>query len=435
MPLEFHCPHCQTLVRMPDHARGKRGRCPHCKEINDIPAHSEPEAEKPAPAPLPKPAAEQPKPAPVPKPAAEKPKPAPAPASAPLTKPVPRQSNSSLTPLDPLPNPAPATPGPLDLLSDLPQTPGLTPIGGPYGDPLGPAAGYGAPGYGAAGYGGSGGYVAGGYGGGYVAPAASSNPYLSPAYAPANYGRSQSSSGFDELRPLDESGRPGLPWEDRRRDNTLFETVKQVVMEPAYAFGNMHRTGGLGRPLSFAVYCSLIVGSANVGYKAIFDLLMTIPFLAFARVTEELTLFVFASIGINLVLGLVAVAIFGSLGAIFGAFVHAGILHLVLMMLNGARARFEATFRLTCYVQGSVGMINLIPLPCLSQLGAIVMYFVVMIIGVRWTHEISVGKSVAAVVITFFASILLVVIPVFLMFAFLFFLFGLIITAAAQGMR
>lgn len=369
MPVEFRCPHCKKLLRVPDNARGKRGRCPHCKEINDIPAASDP---APRPATMPSPA-----------------------------------------PLDPFAGApsAPYSPGPLDLLSDLPETPGLTPISNAYSDPLGgaaPTSGHGRSGFAGGGFGG------GNYGGGYAPSAAARNPYSAPSYSPAAYsGTGYSSDQFDESQPLSDSDRPGIPWENRRRDGTLFETAKQVLLQPAYAFGSMRRSGGLGRPLGFAIYCSLIGGTINLVISLVFNLIPTLIQVALGQMPPQLLGFVFVVMAINLVVGLIAVAIFGTLAAIIGAFIHSAVLHLVLMMLNGARGTFEATFRLSCYTQGTLALLNVVP--CIGPLAAFIMYYVISIIGVRWTHEISLGKSVAAVFITSAVFFGLVVIPLILL--------------------
>lgn len=37
MPIEFTCPHCESLLRVEDANAGKRARCPHCGMINRIP--------------------------------------------------------------------------------------------------------------------------------------------------------------------------------------------------------------------------------------------------------------------------------------------------------------------------------------------------------------------------------------------------------------
>jgi hypothetical protein len=41
MPIEFHCNHCNHLVRAGDEHAGKRGKCPHCKNSVYIPTPSD----------------------------------------------------------------------------------------------------------------------------------------------------------------------------------------------------------------------------------------------------------------------------------------------------------------------------------------------------------------------------------------------------------
>lgn len=41
MPIEFHCSHCNHLIRAPGEHAGKRGKCPHCKNSVYIPTPSE----------------------------------------------------------------------------------------------------------------------------------------------------------------------------------------------------------------------------------------------------------------------------------------------------------------------------------------------------------------------------------------------------------
>jgi phage FluMu protein Com len=39
--IEFHCNHCDKLVRAPDSAGGKRGKCPYCKQSVYVPMPAE----------------------------------------------------------------------------------------------------------------------------------------------------------------------------------------------------------------------------------------------------------------------------------------------------------------------------------------------------------------------------------------------------------
>ncbi|MBK9127547.1 MAG: hypothetical protein IPM13_07070 [Phycisphaerales bacterium] len=41
MPIEFHCNHCNHLIRAGSEHAGKRGKCPHCKNSVYIPTPSE----------------------------------------------------------------------------------------------------------------------------------------------------------------------------------------------------------------------------------------------------------------------------------------------------------------------------------------------------------------------------------------------------------
>jgi phage FluMu protein Com len=38
MSIEFHCEHCNKLIKAPDESGGKRGKCPYCNQSNYIPA-------------------------------------------------------------------------------------------------------------------------------------------------------------------------------------------------------------------------------------------------------------------------------------------------------------------------------------------------------------------------------------------------------------
>ncbi len=41
MPIEFHCEHCEKLVKAPDDAGGRRAECPHCKGMCYVPTASD----------------------------------------------------------------------------------------------------------------------------------------------------------------------------------------------------------------------------------------------------------------------------------------------------------------------------------------------------------------------------------------------------------
>ena len=94
---------------------------------------------------------------------------------------------------------------------------------------------------------------------------------------------------------------------------------------------------------------------------------------------------------------LIAFAIFMPALIALGSFVGAGILHLSLMICGGAKQPFETTFRTYCYVHGSAGILQVVPM-CGAMVSGI-WALVCLCIGLSKTHEISVGKAVLAVLL------------------------------------
>lgn len=51
MPIEYHCPHCQSQLRVADENAGKQARCPHCNHFHKIPGELAAPTEPPQPHP------------------------------------------------------------------------------------------------------------------------------------------------------------------------------------------------------------------------------------------------------------------------------------------------------------------------------------------------------------------------------------------------
>ena len=79
---------------------------------------------------------------------------------------------------------------------------------------------------------------------------------------------------------------------------------------------------------------------------------------------------------------------------IIGLFTASGILHVFLLMVNGAKKGYEATFRVVAY---SYSAYIFLVLPFCGQLISAVWIVVLYIIGLREAHEISGGKAAFAV--------------------------------------
>ncbi len=143
----------------------------------------------------------------------------------------------------------------------------------------------------------------------------------------------------------------GLPWENREQKgwfNALLETIQMVLMRPTEAFTVMRREGGLMDPLLYSVILGMIGGVIS------FVLSFGLRSFGIGR-----------SNGLGALFG-VGAASFGMLiltpvFIVVGLFISAGIIHLVLMMLGGAKRPFEATLRVVCYASGSAGILQVIP--------------------------------------------------------------------------
>ena len=75
--------------------------------------------------------------------------------------------------------------------------------------------------------------------------------------------------------------RAPIPWEDHARTgffDRFVETVKLLAIAPAEAFARMPTTGGIGKPLTFAI----VVGWIGIAVYALWILLfggMSVPFM------------------------------------------------------------------------------------------------------------------------------------------------------------
>src|ERR1700730_7221921 len=183
------------------------------------------------------------------------------------------------------------------------------------------------------------------------------------------------------------AARSGLPWENRAGRplfSAFFETLQMILSRPAVAFTAMKREGGLGGPLLYAV----IGGSVGFVCYLLFIFLMP-SVVALGRRDNPLTHLVGAGIG------LVLVIIFVPLLVVIGAFIHAAIVHVCLMLVGGAKQSFETTFRVICFEVGSIYPFLLVPF-CGGMIAGI-WGIVLRCIGLSRAHEIDTGRAVLAV--------------------------------------
>lgn len=192
---------------------------------------------------------------------------------------------------------------------------------------------------------------------------------------------------------------PSLPWEKRAELGffpAILQTVVGVLLEPTKTFRSLPTTGGVGAPLLFYALCLTVATLAGLAYQLLLE--SYVP----GAVSEEgsISEFFVSSLAVGLVfifLPLIVVAV---------AFVGAGITHLALMIVGGAKKPFEATFRVFCYAGGATGILQLIP-ACGALIGGI-WNIVVMTVGLSEAHGISKGRALFAVLFPLVVSCVLV---------------------------
>jgi hypothetical protein len=152
-------------------------------------------------------------------------------------------------------------------------------------------------------------------------------------------------------------------------------------------------TGGLGSPLLYGVALGWAGLVATSFYQAIFRSIVGSGWGAIGADRPE----VGALLGwVGGWAGFVGQVVFGGVAVAIGMFVAAGILHLVLLLLGGARRGFEATFRVVGFSEATS---VLFLLPFCGQLLGWIWCAVLYVLGLAEAHGIGHGKAAAAVLL------------------------------------
>jgi hypothetical protein len=188
-------------------------------------------------------------------------------------------------------------------------------------------------------------------------------------------------------------GRTKTPWEDRATNgffNGLFKTVNDVLFSPSAFFKKMPVTGGLTDPLLFA----MIVGTIGLLCFSVWDLLLHDSMQSFMTPEMRSAAGRDISSGVASPLGKALMPFL----LIIWLFIVSGMLHLFLMIVGGARAGFEATFRV---VSHSVSPFLFMVIPYCGVLIMPLWVLTLFVIGLRDSHETTGGKATAAVLFPF----------------------------------
>lgn len=192
--------------------------------------------------------------------------------------------------------------------------------------------------------------------------------------------------------PPEQDHLPLIPWEDP--DIPLMEavvaTVKLLAIRPSEAFAGMPATGGIGRPLLFAVVIGWIGTAVNIAWNVLFQGAW-LPFVESAEEIAELG----AVFGLTIGWGVI-VAVLAPVLIIIGVFIAAAVLHLMLLIVGGANSGFEATARVVCYTQTAqlAGII-----PCCGGIVGLIWTIVLFVVGFSTAHRTSQGKALVAILL------------------------------------
>lgn len=181
--------------------------------------------------------------------------------------------------------------------------------------------------------------------------------------------------------------RSSTPWEQRESLgflNGFAKTAQDVLFRPGEFFKTMSVTGGLTDPLLFA----LVIGMIGLMFFHFWDILLHDSLQSF--MTPEMK----NAAGGFRGPGMAATAVFMPFLLMFWLVVVSGMLHLVLHLARGAKAGFEATFRVVCY--GTSPFLFLI-VPYCGALITFLWFMILNIIGLKEAHETTGGKAVFTV--------------------------------------
>jgi hypothetical protein len=181
--------------------------------------------------------------------------------------------------------------------------------------------------------------------------------------------------------------RDGPPWETTGGLEGLAATVRGVLVRPSETFARMRCEGGLGKPLLFYIF------TAGAGYlaTACYDFL-------FQKMGITKTPEAFAELGPNAAaIGFGAMLVMLPIILPVAVFLQSAILHLMLMIVGGARKPFETTFRVACYSAGATTLFCLIP--GVGALVGSIWMLVAQILGLAKAHETTPARTTWAVLL------------------------------------
>jgi hypothetical protein len=176
-----------------------------------------------------------------------------------------------------------------------------------------------------------------------------------------------------------------IPWETDLSDRpaeAAWETWRRSLFEPVRFFRGAEPRGPLGFPIGYAVVFALIGAAFTLGWRL---------------VAGAAGLQWGASAGpLGPVGGALIEFFLTPFVTVIGLFIWAGLVHLMLMILQGSGGGFRATLRAHAYSAGPA-VFNVIPF--LGTLVAAIWSVVIAVVGLREMHRIETWKAVVAILL------------------------------------
>ena len=197
--------------------------------------------------------------------------------------------------------------------------------------------------------------------------------------------------------------RDGPAWERRQGVldlGAMFVTVKDVLVDAPLTFAKMIRDGGLGSPLVFLLVLSTVFGWVGMMWEFLMNQALGATMLGsgamdFSQFGIEQNPATMAFLTSGLFQVITALTLPAIVLVVF--FIEAAVFHLMLLIVGGANQPFETTARVVAYTVGSTAVFQAVPM-C-GGLISFIWAIVVIIIGLAYAHETSVGRAVAAVLL------------------------------------
>lgn len=187
----------------------------------------------------------------------------------------------------------------------------------------------------------------------------------------------------------------GIPWDNRDRlglATALIETIKLVLLDSVAFYRRMPPSGGLPGPLAFG----LILGYFGFAVSMIYNFMMNASGGLLAGLGRGGGNFNRYSHLIGTGAGFVGALVLGPVFLVIALFLGAGITHLCLMLLGGAKRDYETTFRVTCFAQAAAVFAVI---PFCGGLVQAVYQIVLAIIGISEAHGVSRWTAAGAVLL------------------------------------